>query len=91
MGRKPKRPGDADITVNASVRARQLRFGELPQTRTEFSGTPGHKSASGSDRVNLPQRVEKDITYRHVLVNYRLASALLYPAETEDPQAGHQP
>ena len=91
MGRKPKRLGNADITVNASVRARQLRFGELPQTRTEFSGTPGHESASGSDRVNLPQRVEKDVTYRHVQVYYRLASALLYPAEAEDPQAGHQP
>lgn len=91
MGRKPKRPGNADITVNASVRAKQLRFGELPQTRTEFSGTPGHKSASGSDRVNLPQRVEKDITYRHVRVNYRLASALLYPAETEDPRPGISP
>ena len=91
MGCKPKRPGNADITVNASVRARQLRFGELPQTRTEFSGTPGHESAAGSDRVNLPQRVEKDVTYRHVRVNYRLASALLYPAEAEAPQTGHQP
>jgi hypothetical protein len=91
MGRKPKRPCNADITVNASVRARQLRFGELPQTRTEFNGTPGHESASGSDRANLPQRVEKDVTYRHVRVNYRLASALLYPAEAEAPRPGISP
>lgn len=91
MGCKPKRPGNADITVNASVRARELRFGELPQTRTEFSGTPGHESASGSDRTNLPRRVEKDVTYRHVRVNYRLASALVCTAEDEAPQAGHQP
>jgi len=90
MGRKPKRPGNADITFTARVRARQLRFGELPQTRTEFSGTPGHESASGSDRANLPQRVEKDVTYHHIRVNYRLASALRYPAEAEAPQAGHQ-
>lgn len=72
---------------------RQLRgmvFGEQPRSRTEFSGTPGHESASGSDRVNLPQHVEKDVTYRHVRVSYRLASALLYPAESEDPQSGHQ-
>ena len=91
MGRKPKRPGNADIAVNASVTARQLRFGALPQTRTEFIGTPGHESASGSDRVNLPQRVEKDVTYRHVRVNYRLSSALLYPAEAEAPRPGISP
>lgn len=76
MGRKPKRPGDADISFDASVRARRLRFSEVPWTRTEFSGTPGHESAAGSDRVSLPQRVEKDVTYRHVRIDYRLAAAL---------------
>lgn len=91
MGRKPRRPGNADITVNASVRARQLRFGEVPQSRTEFSGAPGHESASGSDRANLPERVEKDVTYRNVRVSYRLASALRYPAGAEAPQTGHDP
>jgi len=91
MSRRPKRPGNADITITASVSARQLRFGEVPQTRTEFSGTPGHESASGSDRANLPQLVEKDVTYRNVRVNYRLASALLYPGEAAAPKAGHQP
>lgn len=80
MGRKPRRPDNADITFTARVRARQLRFGEVPQTSTEFTGTPGHKSASGSDRANLPERAEKDVTYCDVRVDYRLASALLYPA-----------
>lgn len=84
MGGKPKRPGNADITLTASVRARRLRFGEKPRTRTEFSGTPGHESASGSDRVNLPQRVDKDVTYRCVRVDYRLASALRYPGEKKE-------
>jgi hypothetical protein len=91
MGRKPKLPGDADITVKASVRARQLRFGERPQTSTEFSGTPGHESDSGSDRVNLPEQVEKDVTYRRVRVDYRLAAALVYPAEAEAPRPGISP
>jgi hypothetical protein len=79
MGRRPRRPDNADITVTATVRARQLRFGEVPQTSTEFTGTPGHESASGSDRTNLPKRVAKDITYRHVRVDYWLAAALRYP------------
>jgi hypothetical protein len=80
MGRGPRRPDNADITVTVRVRARQLRFGEVPQISTDFTGTPGHESASGSDRANLPERVEKDMTYRHVRVDYWLAAALRYPS-----------
>ena len=81
MGRKPRRLDSADITVTARVRARQLRFRELPQSSTEFTGAPGNESASGSDRVNLPEQVEKDVCYRDVQVDYWLAAALRYPAE----------
>jgi hypothetical protein len=81
MGRGPRRPDNADIIVTATVRARRLCFGEVPQTSTEFTGTPEHESASGSDRANLPERVEKNVTYRHVRVDYWLAAALRYPAE----------
>lgn len=76
MDRGPRRPANADITIRASVRARRLRFDEVPRTSTEFTGTPGHESASGSDRTNLPQRVAKGVTYRDVRVDYRLAAAL---------------
>ena len=81
MSRRPRRPDNADITVTARVRAKQLRFRELPQSSTEFTGAPEHESASGSDRVNLPERVEKDVCYRDVKVDYWLAAALRYPAE----------
>ncbi len=78
MGRGPRRPDNADITVTARVRARRLRFIEVPQTSTEFTGTPGHESASGSDRANLPERVERDVAYHDVWVDYWLAAALRY-------------
>ena len=81
MGHGKRRPDNPDITVTATVRARWLRFCEVPQTNTQFAGTPGHESASGSDRANLPERVEKDITYRHVRVDYWLATALRYRVE----------
>ncbi len=81
MDHGPRRPDNADITVTARVRARQLRFTEVPQTRTKFTGTPGHESASGSDRANLPGCVEEDVTYHDVWVDYWLAAALRYPAE----------
>jgi hypothetical protein len=81
MGHGPGRPDNADITVTARVRARRLRFTEVPQTSTKFTGTPGHESASGSDRANLPERVERGVTYHDVWVDYWLAAALRYPAE----------
>jgi hypothetical protein len=90
MGRRPRRPDNADITITFTMRAGRLRFGEVPQISTEYTGTPGHESASGSDRANLPGNVEKDVTYRHVRVDYWLASALLYPAEAEASQADPQ-
>ena len=76
MGRGKRRPDNPDIIVTARVRAQWLRFCEVPQTNTEFTGTPGHESASGSDRENLPEHVEKEITYRQVRVDYWLAAAL---------------
>ena len=77
MSRKrPSHPRSADIELLASVQANQLRFGSRPQIEVRFFGEPGHESASGSDRTNLPERVEPGVTYRDVRVDYRLASRL---------------
>jgi hypothetical protein len=74
--KRPSRPHSADIELLASVQANQLRFDEQPETEVRFFGEPGHESASGSDRTNLPERVEPGVTYRDVRVDYRLASRL---------------
>lgn len=81
--RRPERPESADIAFTAEVRARQLRFREAPETRTEFTGAPAYESATDSDRVNLPQRVEKDITYRDVRVDYQLAVKVIYRPQAD--------
>ena len=78
--RRPEHLVPADISFTAEVRAAQLRFGEVPQTRTEFTGFPAFESASGSDRVNLPERVEPGVTYRDVRVVYWLAAKVIYPS-----------
>ena len=90
-GRRPERPESADITFTAEVRAQQLRFGEMPETRTEFTGAPAYESATDSDRVNLPQRVEKDVTYRDVRVHYRLAVKVIYRPQAESEQVHRRP
>ena len=63
----------------ASVEADELRFDQPPETEVRFFGEPGHESASGSDRTNLPDNVEPGVTYRNVRVDYRLASRLAEP------------
>jgi hypothetical protein len=85
--RRPERLVSADITFTAEIRAKQLRFGEVPETRTRFTGVPAYQSASGSDRANLPERVEKDVTYRGVRVGYWLAAKVIYPSRA-DPDGG---
>ena len=77
----PQRPESADISFTAEVRAEELRFHELPQTRIEFTGVPAYESGSGNERVNLPERVEKDVTYRGVRVQYWLAAKVIYPSQ----------
>ena len=61
------------------MHADELRFVEPPETEIRFSGEPGHESASGSDRTNLPETVEPGVTYRNVRVDYRLASRRAEP------------
>jgi hypothetical protein len=79
-GRRPGRPRAADIELAASIEAAELRFDEPPETEVRFFGEPSHESASGSDRTNLPDKVEAGVRYRNVRVDYRLASRLTEPA-----------
>jgi hypothetical protein len=79
---RPSRPHPADIELLATVQADELRFEQAPETEVRFFGEPGHESASGSDRTNIPKKVEPGVTYRDVRVDYRLASRLV--AKTGD-------
>jgi hypothetical protein len=85
---RPSRPEKADISFTAEVGARELRFHDAPNTRVEFSGSPGHESASGSDRRNLPQRVRPTVTYRDVQVDYRLVAKLTWEPDQDDQIRG---
>ena len=88
MSSRPSRPENADISFTAAVGARELRFHDVPETRVEFSGSPGHESASGSDRRGLPQRVRPAVTYRDVQIDYRLAAKLSWEPSEDDRMLG---
>lgn len=75
-GDRPKNPKNADVEIEVGARARELRFKEVPETEVRFWGSPGHESASGSDRENLPDTVERGVPYRNGGIWWRAASKL---------------
>lgn len=86
MGRRPDKPEDPDIEFIADVKARELRFEEVPETEVRFTNHPERESAWGTDRVNLPYEVEPGVTYRDPTVRLRIATALA----DHEPQTSKQ-
>lgn len=74
--RRPERPADPEIEFTADVKARELRFDEVPDPKVEFPGYPERESAWGADRENLPEEVEEGVTYRNAEVRLRIATKL---------------
>ncbi|MER7078469.1 hypothetical protein SAMN02982929_02671 [Saccharopolyspora kobensis] len=74
MTERPDRP---DIDFVARVTAEELRFSEAPESGVEFFGHPERDSASGSERLNLPDSVEDDVTYHCIRVDYRIRSKIV--------------
>ncbi len=69
-------PEDPDISFTARVAGRRLRWHDAPETAVSFHGSPGHRAASDSDRLGLPDRVRAQRTYRDITVDYRFGCAL---------------
>jgi hypothetical protein len=77
--------GRPDIEFGARIDAKELRFGEVPETSVEFFGTPGHESEHGDRRTNLPDEVEAGKTYRNVRVDYRLSTKIAWDDDEDGP------
>jgi hypothetical protein len=73
----------ADVAISTSVRTRELRFGIVPETMVWFEGDPGERSSSTTERENLPDEVEPDVTYRDVRVRWRARSRIDHPTDTD--------
>ena len=79
------RVGTPDIEFLANVKARELRFEEVPETEVRFWGQPERNSVSVNERKNMPEEVQQSVTYRDVSVRSRIASELV--AIEEEPDA----
>ena len=80
MAKKPlEKPENPDIELTARVRMRELRFEEVPDPEVRFPGHPQRESVWGTERENLPEEVEPNVTYRNPRVRLRIATALADP------------
>lgn len=70
-----------DIEVRSTVRARRLRFEEVPDVRVDLTGDQDDSSTSGSERENLPDRVQSHVTYTDIRVDHAILSWLDPPEE----------
>jgi len=75
--KRPVAPENPDIDFTAEVKARELRFGEVPDTEVRFWGNAEYDSVSDTERENLPEAVQRGVTYRNASVRLRIASELV--------------
>jgi len=75
--------GRADVEVSTGLRAGELRFGIVPDTKVWFEGEPAERSSSETERENLPKRVEPGETYRDVRVRWRARSRIVHPTDDD--------
>ena len=61
-----------DIAIVARVEARELRFNAEPRLSLQLSGCPQIDTSMVTLRTNLPKPVQPAVTYRNVVVDFRL-------------------
>jgi hypothetical protein len=71
--------GPPDVEIRATVRADELRFECVPDVEVTAHGDSPASAESASERENLPDEVEPDVTYRDFAVRWHVAARL------EDP------
>jgi hypothetical protein len=71
----------ADVEVFTSVRADELRFESVPETKVWIEGEPAERSSSRTERDNLPDEVEPGVTYRDVGVRWRARARIVRPTD----------
>ncbi len=76
-----------DVEILCGVRARELRFGFVPETEVWFEGEPGVSSCVHAERENLPERLEPEVTYRNVAVRWCARARIVHPSDDTDERA----
>ncbi len=70
-------PQNPDITFDADVRMRELRFERAPEPEVYFRGNTRRNSVWESKRENLPDEVQEGVIYRDAGVRLRIVSEIV--------------
>lgn len=63
-----------DLSITATVTARELRFETVPNPKVEFTGSHERKTEWDAERQNLPRPVEPGVTYRDIGIRLKITS-----------------
>lgn len=67
-------PAGPELELVATVKAKSLRFEEVPKVNVVFHGSGRRKTVWKTERVNLPARPEPGVTYKDVQVKLTITS-----------------
>jgi hypothetical protein len=86
----PDRIESPAIDIPADVKAKAVRFDDAPETDVEITGEavdrtsedqPEVEGGSATERENIPDEVEPEVTYRDVRVRWHAAAKITDPKE----------
>ena len=64
----------ADISITATVKARELTFEVVPNPTVEFPGRHERETVWDAVRENLPPAVQPGVTYRDIGIRFKIVS-----------------
>jgi hypothetical protein len=78
---EPSEERPPDLEIDATVTAKRLRFGRQPHASVRFRGEALTEAHAGSERENLPEEIEPDVSYRNARIGWRAAAWVEEPPE----------
>jgi len=79
--------GRPDLDFFTSVKAKELRFGRVPEKNVRYYGEPALETEVEVERDNIPQEPEEGVTYRDVEVRWSVAQRIVHPAGEDSTDA----
>lgn len=73
--------GRPDLDFFTSIKAKELKFGQVPEKKVRYYGEPAHETEVEVERDNIPEAPEEGVTYRDMQVRWSVAQRVVYPTE----------
>lgn len=77
-----------DLELFTSAKAREVKFGRVPEAKVTYEGSPYHETRAEVRRENIPREPEAGVTYRDVKVDWSVLQRIVHPADGENDEGG---